>query len=87
VARLSPVAEPAGRIDATEPRTLLLGVARALFGVDVRLSRLFALWAAIAADVDLDRTEYLIERDDGTTAEIAAPWRVRPALSVGVALP
>ncbi len=87
VARLQPTAEAGERVAATAPRTLLFGVARALAGVEVRLARLLALWAALAVDADFDRTEYVLERSDGATSEVAAPWRVRPALSLGVALP
>lgn len=87
VTRFEPTGNAPGSIAVDTPRTLLLGVARALVGLEVRLSRLLALWAALTADMDLDRTQYVLERDAGGATEVAAPWRVRPALSLGIALP
>jgi hypothetical protein len=87
VARVAPETGAATRIRASAARTLTLGVARALLGVDYRVSPWLSLSAALSVDVDLDRAEYVLVRSDGSEAELTAPWRIRPALSFGVVLP
>jgi hypothetical protein len=87
VTRLAPQSSRIAPVALTGERTLVLGVARGLVGIDLRVSRLLALWAALAVDVDLDRTQYVLVRASGEQAAVLAPWRVRPALSFGVVLP
>jgi len=86
LARISPETSSAA-VRASAARTLTLGVGRALLGVDYRISPVLALWGAVTADVDLDRAQYVLVRSDGSEAELTAPWRIRPALSIGVVLP
>lgn len=87
VTRIAPESSRLAPVALTGERTLVLGVARGLVGIDLRVTRLLALWAALAIDVDLDRTQYVLVRASGEQAAVLAPWRVRPALSVGVVLP
>lgn len=87
VTRLAPATTAGARIDLTEARTLTLGVTRGLLGVDIRATPVLALWAALAVDVDLDRAQYVLVQQNGMQAEVSAPWRVRPSLSLGVVLP
>jgi hypothetical protein len=87
VTRLAPQSSRIAPVTLTAERTLVLGVARGLVGIDLRATRLLALWAALAVDVDLDRTQYVLVRASGERAAVLAPWRVRPALSFGVVLP
>jgi hypothetical protein len=87
LARIAPQNAEEEAFELTDERTLTLAVTRAQLGVELRVSRLLALWAALAADVDLDRSQYLVVANDGGEREVAAPWRVRPALSLGVVLP
>jgi hypothetical protein len=87
VARIAPESRAAGSVRASAARTLTLAVARALLAADLRLSPQLALWVALSADLDLDRAEYVLVRSDGSEAELSAPWRLRPALSIGVVLP
>lgn len=74
------------RFETSARRTLVLAVGRALAGVDLRLSPVLSLRAAVAADIDLDRARYVLE-SDGRESTITEPWRVRPALWLGAALP
>ena len=60
VVRLTPQLEAGTRIQATDARTLALAVARVLVNLDVTLTRTFALWFAVATDVDLDRSQYVL---------------------------
>jgi hypothetical protein len=87
VVRLAPTASSDASVVATGERTLAFAVARALVSIDVQVSRAVALFAALATDADFDRTHYVLVRQDGGEAPIAAPWRVRPALLVGAMLP
>jgi hypothetical protein len=87
VARIAPESRAAGTVRASAARTLTLAVARALLAADFRLSPQLALWVALSADLDLDRAQYVLVRSDGSEAELSAPWRLRPALSIGLVLP
>ena len=87
VTRIAPERSSPAEIALADARTLTLGVTRGLLGVDLRLSPVLSLWAALAADVDLDRTQYVLVQRDGRDSQLIAPWRVRPALSLGVVLP
>jgi hypothetical protein len=87
VTRITPKTDPHAAVEPSDARTATLAVARALAGLDLRLSPALALWVALAADVDLDRTRYVLVQSDGRDAELIAPFRVRPALSVGLVLP
>jgi hypothetical protein len=87
VTRIAPGRSASADVALADARTLTLGVTRGLLGIDLRLSPVLSLWAALAADVDLDRTEYVLVQRDGRDSELIAPWRVRPALSLGVVLP
>jgi hypothetical protein len=87
VTRIAPQGTASGDVALTGTRVLALGVTRGLLGVDVRLSRMLSLWAALAADVDLERNEYVLVRSDGHDSALLAPWRVRPTLSLGLVLP
>jgi len=87
IARLQPLLAPSAPASATKDRTLALAVARALAGIAWRASRILSLWVAVAADADLDRSHYIVVGDDGSERTVTEPWRVRPALLVGAALP
>jgi hypothetical protein len=87
VTRIAPQGAASGDVALAADRTLALGVTRGLLGIDLRLSALVALWVALAADVDLERNEYVLVQRDGHDSELLAPWRVRPALSLGLVLP
>jgi hypothetical protein len=87
VARLEPLLATGASARATEDRTLALAVARALAGIAWRASSVLSLWVALAADADLDRSQYVVVADDGNERTVSEPWRLRPALLVGAALP
>jgi len=87
IARITPELSASADVRATEARTLTLAVARALAGIDWRVTRMLSLWVALAADIDLDRSQYVLLGEDGRQSTVAEPWRVRPALMVGAALP
>lgn len=87
ITRVDPQPSGDDRIRAAESRTLVLAVGRVLAGVDVRLGSAISLWTALAADVDLDRSRYVLQGEDGGESTITEPWRVRPALWLGAALP
>jgi hypothetical protein len=87
IARLTPELAASADVRATEARTLTLAVARALAGIDWRVTRMLSLWVALAADIDLDRSQYVLLGEDGQETTVAEPWRVRPALMIGAALP
>lgn len=87
IARITPELSANAEVRATEARTLTLAVARALAGIDWRVTRVLSLWVALAADIDLDRSQYVLLGEDGQETTIAEPWRVRPALLIGAALP
>lgn len=87
VTRIAPQSAASAGVALAGERTLALGVTRGLLGVDLRISPVLSLWAALAADVDLERNEYVLVQRDGHDSELLAPWRVRPALSLGVVLP
>ena len=87
VTRLEPRTAGDDRFQTARRRTLALAVGRALVGVEARVAAALSLWAALAVDVDLDRSEYVLERDDGSEVAVTAPWRLRPAVWLGAALP
>jgi hypothetical protein len=87
IARITPELAANADVRATEARTLTLAVARALAGIDWRVTRMLSLWVALAADIDLDRSQYVLLDEDGRESTVAEPWRVRPALLIGAALP
>lgn len=87
VTRVAPRAAGGTPIELGVARTLTLGVTRALVGAELRITRWLALWGALAADADLDRTQYVLVRSSGQDAQVSAPWRVRPAISLGLVLP
>lgn len=87
IARLTPELAASGDARTTEPRTLALAVARALVAIDLRVTPFLSAWLALAADLDLDRSQYVLVDAGGEEHTVAEPWRVRPALAIGAALP
>jgi len=87
IARITPELSASSDVRATEARTLTLAVGRALAGIDWRVTHMLSLWVALAADIDLDRSQYVLLGEDGRESTVAEPWRVRPAIMIGAALP
>lgn len=87
VVRLMPSMSSDASVAPTGERTLAFAVARALVSFDAQVSRSLALFAALAADADFERTRYVRQERDGGEAPIATPWRLRPALLLGAMLP
>jgi hypothetical protein len=87
IARIEPVLAAGASARTTERRTLALAVARGLAGVDFRMSPWLSLWIAVAADLDLDESQYVLIDGDGAERIVSEPWRVRPSLLIGAALP
>jgi hypothetical protein len=87
IARLEPQLAQSAAARTTSERTLVLAVARVLAGLDWRMSRWLSLWIAVTADLDLDKSQYVLIDGEGSARTVSEPWRVRPSLSVGIALP
>lgn len=87
IARIEPQLAESAAARTTAKRTLALAVARALACVDWRMSPWVSLWVAVAADLDLDKSQYVLIDDDGRERTVSEPWRVRPSLLIGAALP
>lgn len=87
IVRIEPQLAASAAARTTSKRTLTLAVARALAGVDWRMSEWLSLWIAVAADLDLDKSQYVLIDDDGNELTVSEPWRVRPSLLIGAALP
>jgi hypothetical protein len=65
---------------------VLVAVARATLGLEVRLSSALSFWSRIAVDLDPSGTQYVFQR---RTSEdlVLRPWPVRPALAIGIGFP
>ena len=73
-------------VTVAPPRWLSIATLRAWLALDLRVSTHISGLFALAADVDPQRTRYLLARDASETA-IFEPWLVRPSLIAGILWP
>jgi len=73
-------------VTVAEPRWLSIATLRAWLALDLRVSTHISGLVGLAADVDPQRTRYLLARDASETA-IVEPWLVRPSLIAGILWP
>lgn len=69
-----------------EGEFLVIAVARATLGLEVRLSSALSFWSRIAVDLDPSGTQYVFQRHTGEDL-VLRPWPVRPALAIGIGFP
>jgi hypothetical protein len=73
-------------VTVAEPHWLSIATVRAGLALDLRVSTHISGLLALAADVDPQRTRYVLARDENDSA-IFEPWLVRPSLIAGIIWP
>lgn len=77
--------EPSG-VALASGELLVVAVARATLGLEIKLSSALSFWSRIAVDVDPSGTEYVFQRRTGEDL-VLRPWAVRPAFALGIGFP
>lgn len=84
--RVTPVAAPAGSAELSDRAWLKLAVARLAATYSHRVLSFMELELALGLDLDFSETRYVFEQRSGESS-VLDPWPVRPALSLGAAVP
>lgn len=83
---VEPEASASQNVVLASSELLVVAVARASLGLEVRLSPALSFWSRIAVDLDPSGTEYVFKRRTGEDL-VLRPWPVRPALALGIGFP
>jgi hypothetical protein len=84
--RVNPVAAPERSVELSDRAWLKLAMGRLAASYGHRVLGFVELQLALALDVDFGHTRYVFQQSSGPST-VLDPWPVRPALSLGAAVP